>query len=78
LVSQKSFGIVNDNNVLSIRGLTSSNSVPVISSRGGYGLITLIGGDFSGGSSALSAIDNIGALYTRNIKTTGYRSAIKK
>lgn len=77
LVSQKRFGIVNDNNVLSIRGLTSSNSVPVISSRGGYGLITLIGGDFSGGSSALSAIDNIGALYTRNVKTTGYSSAIK-
>lgn len=77
LASQKRFGIVNDNNVLSIRGLTSNNSVPVIRSRGGYGLITLIGGNFSGGSSALSAIDNIGALYTRNITTTGYSSVVK-
>jgi hypothetical protein len=77
LVNQKRLGIANDNNVLSIRGLTSSNSVPVIRSRAGYGLVTLIGGNFSGGSSALSAIDNIGALYTRNITTTGYSSVIK-
>lgn len=77
LVNQKLFGILNDNNVLSIHGLTSTNSVPVIRSAGGFGLITLIDGNFSGGSAAVSAIENIGALYTRDITTTGYQSAIK-
>ena len=76
LVNQKKFGIVNDNNILSIRGLTSTNSVPVIRSAGGFGLITLLDGTFNAGSSAVSAIENTGALYTRNITAAGYRSAI--
>ncbi len=77
LVNQKLFGILNENNVLSIHGLTSTNSVPVIKSVGSFGLITLIDGNFSGGSSAVSAIETMSALYTRNITTTGYQSAIK-
>ena len=76
LVNQKKFGIVNENNVFSIRGLTSTNSVPVIKSTGGFGLITLINGKFIGGSSGISAIESTGALYTRNITTAGYKSAI--
>lgn len=77
LVNQKISGIQNSNNVLSIRGLTSINSVPVISNTKGPGFVTLIDGNFSGGSSSVSAIDNQGALYARNITTTGYQSAIK-
>ena len=76
LVNQKQSGIANDNNILSIRGLVSTNSVPVIRSTGGFGLITLLDSNFSGGSSAVSAIEYTGALYTRNITATGYRSAI--
>ena len=78
LVNQNKVGIINHNNVLSIRGLTSTNSVPVINNASGSGLITLIDGNFSGdGSSAVSAIENKGVLYTRNITTTGYQSAIE-
>ena len=76
LKNQKLVGIINDNNVLSIRSLTSINSVPVIKNSDGAGLITLLDGNFSGGSSSVSAIENKGELYTRNIKTTGYQSAI--
>jgi hypothetical protein len=77
LANQKRLGIVNENNVLSINGLTSTNSVPVIRSKGNESLITLLNGNFSGGSSSVSAIENKGTLYARNIKTTGYRSAIQ-
>jgi hypothetical protein len=77
LTNQKLAGITNKNNVLSIRGLTSINSVPVIKNISGSGFVTLIDGNFSGGSSAVSALENTGTLYARNITATGYQSAIK-
>ncbi len=77
LTNQKIAGITNKNNVLSIRGLTSINTVPVIQNTAKSGFVTLIDGHFSGGSSAISAVDNTGTLYARNIITTGYRSVIK-
>ena len=77
LVNQKSAGIINDNNVLSIKGLISNNTVPVIK-QDGIGLVTVLDGTFSGGGASVSAIDNNqGSLFARNIKTTGYQSAIK-
>lgn len=77
LVNQKSAGIINDNNVLSIRGLTSNNAVPVIK-QDGIGLVTVLDGTFSGGAASVSAIDNNkGSLFARNINTSGYQSAIK-
>ena len=77
LTNQKLAGITNKNNVLSIRGLTSINSVPVIQNTSKSGFVTLIDGNFSGGSSTVSAIDNAGTLYARNIITAGYQSALK-
>ncbi len=77
LTNQKVAGITNKNNVLSIRGLTSINSVPVIYNTTKSGFVTLIDGNFSGGSSSVSAVDNTGTLYARNIITSGYQSAIK-
>jgi Pectate lyase superfamily protein len=77
LTNQKIAGITNKNNVLSIRGLTSVNSVPVIQNTSKSGFVTLLDGNFSGGASAVSAVDNAGTLYARNITTAGYQSAIK-
>lgn len=77
LTNQKIAGIMNKNNVLSIRGLTSINTVPVIQNTSGSGFVTLIDGNFSGGSSAVSAVESSGTLYARNIITTGYKSAIE-
>lgn len=77
LVNQKSAGIINESNVLSIRGLISDNAVPVIK-QDGIGLVTVLDGTFSGGAASVSAIDNNkGSLFARNIKTSGYQSAIK-
>lgn len=77
LTNQKVAGIINQNNILSIRGLTSVNSVPVIQNTAKYGFVTVLDGNFSGGSSAVSAVDNTGTLFARNIITAGYQSAIK-
>ncbi len=79
LQSQIVAGIYNRDNILSIRGLTSSNSVPVILNVGDHGFVTVLDGEFSGGSSSHSAIENGNGseLYARNIVTNGYQSAIK-
>ncbi len=78
LLNQKVAGIRNQENVLSIRGLKSTNSVPVIQNVAEYGLVTLINGYFTKGSSSVSAIENQGGLYARNIVTSGYQSAVKQ
>jgi hypothetical protein len=79
LTNQRVAGIKNTANILSIRGLTSKNSVPVIQNvNSDTGMIVVLNGDFKGGSSSFTAIENRGGtLYARNIKTSGYKSAIK-
>ncbi|MCF6226190.1 MAG: glycoside hydrolase family 55 protein [Xanthomonadales bacterium] len=79
LQNQKVAGIYNRDNILSIRGLSSINEVPVIQNLGLYGLVTVLDGDFSGGLPSQSAIENANGsiLYARNIVTSGYQSAIK-
>lgn len=77
LSNQKIAGIFNENNVLSIRDLQSSNTVPAIRNVGDHGLITIIDSDFTSGSPDFSAIDNQrGRLFARGITTSGYQSAI--
>lgn len=77
LARQKVAGIRNEGNVLSIRGLTSTNSVPAVQNLEDRGLITLIDGRLEGGSNGVSAIENSdGHLYARNVTASGYRSAI--
>src|SRR5882757_2754470 len=74
-------GIINTDNVLTIRNLVSTNTVPAIQNFGTppsglTGLVTLIGAQLLGGSHSVSAIQNYQTLYARNVVTTGYRSAI--
>jgi hypothetical protein len=78
LQNQKNAGIENRGNILSIRRLVSENSVPVIQNLGDdRGLIVVVNGNFSGGSSKRVAIDNRrGVLYTRNLEASGYKAAI--
>lgn len=77
LSNQLVSGINNSSNVLSIRKITSTNSVPAIKDTSSSGLITVIDGTFTGGSSSVSAIENTGELYARNVTSTGYQSVIK-
>ncbi|WP_314511804.1 glycosyl hydrolase family 28-related protein [Xanthocytophaga agilis] len=77
LTNQKVTGIENDGNILLIRKLTSTNSVPAVRNLNQYGMITLLEATLSGGSSSVSAIDNVnGNLFVRTVTATGYRTAI--
>jgi Pectate lyase superfamily protein/Viral BACON domain len=77
LLNQRLYGIYNASNVLSIRHLFSTNSVPAIHNQNAAGLITLIGAVLQGGSSQLSAIENQGTLYARDVSSTGYAGALE-
>jgi len=76
LTNQSIAGILNVNNTLAVRGLQSTNSVPAIQNQGERGLVIVLDGNFQGGSSTRSAIENKGYLYARNIVASGYQSAI--
>ena len=77
LLNQKQFGIFNANNVLSIRHLASMNRVPAIRNENAAGLVTLIGATLEGGSPELSAIQNRGTLYARDVTSKGYASVLQ-
>lgn len=76
LQKQRVAGISNTLNILAMRDLQSTNSVPAIRNEKANGAIILLDSTLQGGSSAVSAIENNGYLYGRNVKTTGYRSAV--
>lgn len=77
LQNQLVAGIYNNGNVLSIRKITSTNTVPAISNIFATGLVTVVDGVFSGGSPSVSAIESVGQLYARNVSSTGYQSVIR-
>ena len=80
LSGQRIDGIYDNNFPLWIRDLTSSNSVPTAVNTG-LGRLTIIDGQFSGGASSVSAVQdnsNGGVLFLRNISTSGYQSALSR
>ncbi len=77
LLNQNKYGIYNANNVLNIRHLLSTNSVPAIHNQNAAGLITVIDATLQGGSSQVSAIENQGTLYARNVSSSGYASLLQ-
>jgi hypothetical protein len=77
LLNQERYGIFNANNILSIRHLVSTNSVPAIFNANVAGLVTLVGGILHGGSPKYSAINNQGSLYARDVSSSGYASALQ-
>ncbi|MBE9179426.1 endopolygalacturonase [Oculatella sp. LEGE 06141] len=78
LSNQRVAGVSNSGNILSIRKLTSNNSVPAIQNLDGRGIITILDSTLTGGASGNAAIEmKDGTLYARNVNTLGYRSAVK-
>ncbi|MBW4665807.1 MAG: glycoside hydrolase family 55 protein [Chroococcus sp. CMT-3BRIN-NPC107] len=72
LKNQQIAGIFNQENVLNIRDLVSTNSVPAIESVSSNGKITLVDSSFSGGDADNSAIVSKGKMFVRNLTSTGY------
>ncbi len=77
LLNQKRYGIYNASNVLSIRHLFSTNSIPAIINANAAGLVTLVGASLQSGSPQSSAIQNQGTLYAREVTSSGYVSALQ-
>lgn len=77
LTNQNTAGMRNAGNSLAIRGLQSTNSVPVIQNTAAFGSVIVLDGNFQGGAANVSAIENDGFLYARNITAAGYQSAIR-
>ncbi|HEY9782041.1 MAG TPA: glycosyl hydrolase family 28-related protein, partial [Leptolyngbyaceae cyanobacterium] len=77
LQNQKEYGLANYGQVISIRKLQTNNSVPVVYNKDG--IITLIDAKLTatGTSIQSSAIKNDSTLFARNIKTSGYQTAIQ-
>jgi hypothetical protein len=76
LNDQRVAGIVNQGDVLSFRGLSSSNKVPVILNQSTFGLVTVIDSSFVGPNNSTEAIKNAGGVFLRNIVVTGYADSI--
>ncbi len=77
LRNQRSVGVRNSRMIVSLRGLTSINSVPALQNVHADGLVTLLDSSLTGGSSAHAAIENSGHLFARNIATSGYQAALR-
>lgn len=78
LVGQNVIGWLNSDHPLAVRRLISKNAVPVIRNDTAEGHVVVLDGNFSGGNPQVSAIENDkGSLFARNVRTTGYASAIR-
>ena len=73
VANQRVAGFANRGNTVALRKLVSRNSVPAVE-NGGF--LALIDADLGGGSAG-AAIQSKGALFARNVKTSGYGTAIK-
>lgn len=79
LVGQGVVGIRNRGQVVTIRGLRSTNSVTTIQNSDPTGFITVTGGIFQGLPSKRPqpAIINKGVLFARQLRTPGYTNAVE-
>ena len=73
---QKVAGIVNTGNVLSIRDLRSSNTVPAILNVSPNGLVTVIDSKLINPDGKGNAIENSGGLFLRNLVVKGYKKSV--
>jgi hypothetical protein len=77
LAGQRKAGWLNRGHPVSVRGLASANSVPAVLNEGDSGQFVILDSTLSGGSADACAIVNKGGLYARNVRTAGYRAAIR-
>ena len=78
LRGQRKAGILNEGNILAIRGLVSENKVPALISEGANSMISLLDSILGGGANDAPAIRAEGALYALRVKTDGYKVAVQK
>jgi hypothetical protein len=72
LKNQNVLGFYNKGSRTTMRDLTSVNSVTALKSEPGWANVTLVEGNFTGGSPDNAAIVNKSNMFLRDIKQTGY------
>jgi hypothetical protein len=83
LENQRVSGIENTWNILSIDGLASSNTVPVVKNLGVHpadrrSLMVLLNANLFGGNSSNVALENdAGVMYLRQVTASGYQSVLE-
>ncbi|NYF52324.1 glycoside hydrolase family 55 protein [Tunturiibacter gelidoferens] len=75
LTSQNIAGIRNSNQLINIRGLTSTNKVPAITNSGGF--VVLLDGTLSGGVATVPAIETDNTMFVRNVSSSGYEATLQ-
>ena len=81
LRNQTEYGFYNRQQISTIRGLQSTNSVPAIYNQGdGGSTVTLLDSDLSGGAATEIAIRNNNRrnLFVRNVSVSGYALAVQE
>ena len=75
LAGQNIAGIRNSNQLVNVRGLTSTNKVPAITNSGGF--VVLLDGSLSGGVASVPAIQTNSTMYLRNVASSGYEATLQ-
>ena len=78
LKGQRQYGLYNDGQCVTVRGLTSANTVPAVFNAGGSSFLVILDSQLAGTGAAAgkAAIENKGALFARNVRTSGYKEAL--
>ncbi|MGL5857980.1 MAG: glycoside hydrolase family 55 protein [Angustibacter sp.] len=63
-------------NSVAIRSLRSENAVPAVIGEGAKSALTILDSELTGGSAGRHAIESAGELLVRNVRTSGYASAV--
>jgi hypothetical protein len=79
LCGQRKAGFRNAQHNSTIRHLVSRNSVPAIENLKGrdYGLLVLLDSELKGAGGEAAAIESDGEIFVRNVKTSGYKLALR-
>ena len=79
LEGQNRCGFRNDGQCVHVRGLKSVNAVPAVRNGGHPSMMVLLDADLRGKGKAadVPAIENAWILHARNVRTAGYRTAIR-
>ena len=80
LSGQREYGLANNGNVLSVRGLRSQNVVPAVLndvlSPTPLSLLTLLDSALSGGQTGTAAVVNNAGAFLRNVQVNGYSMSV--
>lgn len=81
LSGQREVGLENNNNILTVRGLVSDNSVPAVKNGSPStrdSVLTLIDSTLAGGAPSGEAIVNDGLAFIRGVTVLGYGTAVRE